>query len=109
MNETIQDVRKLGKPILNKTTSYHLLFSKETDLEECVRYVKRCLWRTSKISNRRIPTGGCTLLYNAMEIAFNTLYKVTKKDNPVLVTTITDGMENSIAEFSGAAINKNVS
>ena len=37
------------------------------------------------------------------------LYKVTKKDNPVLVTTITDGMENSIMEFSGAAIKKNVS
>ncbi len=53
--------------------------------------------------------GACTPLYDAMGIAINDLRKVTKESDPVLVTIITDGMENSSEEYSGMAIKKLVS
>jgi hypothetical protein len=53
--------------------------------------------------------GSCTPLYDAMGLAINHLDNVTKKEDPVLVTIITDGMENSSEEFSGKAIKELVS
>ena len=50
--------------------------------------------------------GSCTPLYDAMGVAINNLDKVIKPDDPVLVTIITDGMENSSEEYSGAVIKK---
>lgn len=53
--------------------------------------------------------GACTPLYDAMGVAISNLSKVTRKDDPVLVTVITDGMENSSTEYSGRAIRELVS
>lgn len=48
--------------------------------------------------------GGCTPLYDAMGKTLNELEGLVHKDDRVLATVITDGMENSSQEYSGKAI-----
>jgi len=48
-------------------------------------------------------------LYDAMGVSITALKGVTKKNDSVLVTIITDGMENSSHEYSGSAIKALVS
>ena len=47
---------------------------------------------------------GCTPLYDAMGVSLNALQPKVKKDEHVLVTIITDGLENASHEYSGKAI-----
>ena len=47
---------------------------------------------------------GCTPLYDAMGKSLTALEKKVSEDDQVLVTIITDGMENSSQEYSGAHI-----
>ena len=47
---------------------------------------------------------GCTPLYDAMGKSLTALEKKVTEDDQVLVTIITDGMENSSREYSGAMI-----
>lgn len=55
-----------------------------------------------------VPSG-CTPLYDAMGLSINHLSKVTLNDDAVLVTIITDGMENASREYSGRDIKDLVS
>jgi uncharacterized protein YegL len=48
--------------------------------------------------------GGCTPLYDAMGKTLNELEGLIHKDDRVLATVITDGMENSSQEYSGKTI-----
>lgn len=47
---------------------------------------------------------GCTPLYDAMGRSLTALEQKVTEDDQVLVTIITDGMENSSCEYSGAAV-----
>ena len=47
---------------------------------------------------------GCTPLYDAMGKSLTALEQKVTEDDQVLVTIITDGMENSSREYSGAAV-----
>ena len=47
---------------------------------------------------------GCTPLYDAMGMSLTALQHKVKKDEYVLVTIITDGLENASHEYSGKAI-----
>lgn len=47
---------------------------------------------------------GCTPLYDAMGKSLTALEKKVSEDDQVLVTIITDGMENSSHEYSGASV-----
>lgn len=53
--------------------------------------------------------GACTPLYDAMGLSITNLQNNIRKDDPVLVTIITDGMENSSREYNGKAVRKLVS
>ena len=48
--------------------------------------------------------GGCTPLYDAMGKTLNELEGLVREDDKVMVTIITDGMENSSEEYSGRTI-----
>ena len=48
--------------------------------------------------------GGCTPLYDAMGKAISELDRKVEAGDAVLVTIITDGMENSSCEYSGRAV-----
>ena len=48
--------------------------------------------------------GGCTPLYDAMGKTLNELEGLIHPEDKVVVTVITDGMENSSQEYSGRII-----
>ena len=48
--------------------------------------------------------GGCTPLYDAMGKTLNDLERLIYEDDRVLVTIITDGLENASTEYSGRTI-----
>lgn len=110
MNETIQGVRKAQNA--NPEQNYFIsLVVFEGDGVKGVRTVRDRVpvENIEDIKQEEYQPGACTPLYDAMGLAINNLDKVTKKGDPVLVTIITDGMENSSTEFSGSAIKKLVS
>ena len=53
--------------------------------------------------------GGCTPLYDAMGKTLNELEGLIRKEDKVMATVITDGMENSSEEYSGRTIKNMVS
>ena len=53
--------------------------------------------------------GGCTPLYDAMGQAISHLDSSVNEGDAVLVTIITDGMENASCEYSGKAVKELVS
>ena len=58
----------------------------------------------SPFTGRDYRPGGCTPLYDAMGKTLNELESLIREDDKVMVTVITDGMENSSQEYSGRII-----
>ena len=58
----------------------------------------------SAFTEKDYQPGGCTPLYDAMGKAITALDIKVEKGDCVLVTIITDGMENSSEEYSGKAV-----
>jgi len=110
MNETIQGVRNAQKD--NPEQNYFIsLVVFEGSGMRGVRTVRDRIpvANIEDIRQEEYRPGGCTPLYDAMGSAINHLKNATKKEDPVLVTIITDGMENSSEEYSGKAIKNLVS
>jgi len=110
MNETIQGVRNAQKT--NPDQNYYIsLVVFEGNGMSGVRTVRDRVpvENIEDIKQEEYRPGACTPLYDAMGFAINNLKKVTKKEDPVLVTIITDGMENSSEEYSGKAVKALVS
>ncbi|NLZ51144.1 MAG: VWA domain-containing protein [Rikenellaceae bacterium] len=110
INETFQSVRNAQKQNPNQNYFISLVVF-EGDGVRGVRMVRDRVPVESvqDIMQEEYRPGSCTPLYDAMGLAINHLDNVTKKEDPVLVTIITDGMENSSEEFSGKAIKELVS
>jgi len=110
VNETIQGIRNAQKA--NSEQNYFLsLIVFEGSGVSGVRTVRDRvpIENIEDIRPEEYRPGACTPLYDAMGLSINNLKKVTKKGDPVLVTIITDGMENSSEEYSGRAIKDLVS
>ena len=56
------------------------------------------------LTKKDYQPGGCTPLYDAMGKAISELDRNVEDGDGVLVTIITDGMENSSCEYSGRAV-----
>ena len=56
------------------------------------------------LTRKDYQPGGCTPLYDAMGKAISELDRKVESGDGVLVTIITDGMENSSQEYSGRAV-----
>ena len=110
MNETFAGIRKAQKT--NPEQNYFVsLVVFEGDGVKGVRTVRDRVpvENIKDIRPEEYNPGACTPLYDAMGLAINNLSNVTKPGDPVLVTIITDGMENSSTEYSGRAIKELVS
>ena len=110
MNETFAGIRRAQKE--NPDQNYFVsLVVFEGDGVKGVRTVRDRVpvENIEDIRQEEYRPGACTPLYDAMGLAIRNLSEMTKKDDPVLVTIITDGMENSSTEFSGRAIKEIVS
>ena len=107
MNETFQTIRNAAKA--NPESNYFVsLVVFEGEGVKGVRTVRERVpvEKIEDIRQEEYRPGSCTPLYDAMGVAISSLDKVIRKDDPVLVTVITDGMENSSEEYSGTAIKK---
>ena len=110
MNETFQSVR--NAQAANPENNYYVsLVVFEGDGVKGVRTVRDRVpvEKIEDIREEEYRPGSCTPLYDAMGLAITNLDKCIKSDEPVLVTIITDGMENSSNEYSGRAIKELVS
>jgi len=110
MNETFAGIRKAREK--NPDQNYFVsLVVFEGDGVKGVRTVRDRVpvENIEDIRQEEYRPGACTPLYDAMGVAISNLSKVTRKDDPVLVTVITDGMENASEEYSGRAIKDLVS
>lgn len=107
MNETFNSIRKAQKE--NPSNNYFVsLVVFEGSGIGGVRIVRDRVPVVSvkDVNFREYQPGGCTPLYDAMGVSINHLSSLVMEDDPVLVTIITDGMENSSEEYSGLAIRK---
>jgi len=96
INETIQGVRNAQKA--NPQQNYFIsLVVFEGEGVKGVRTVRDRVpvENIEDIRQEEYRPGACTPLYDAMGVAISNLRKATRKEDPVLVTIITDGMENS--------------
>ena len=110
VNETIQSVRKAQEE--NPGQNYHLsLYVFSGHGMEGVRMVRDRVpvENIDDFLMGEYGPNGCTPLYDAMGTGISHLKASTRKGDPVLVTIITDGMENSSREYSQTAIQHIVS
>lgn len=105
MNETFNAIRKSKKE--NPEANYFVsLVVFEGNGPQGVRTVRDriCVENIEDIALEEYVPGGCTPLYDAMGLSVTKLEKAIGKDDPVMVTIITDGMENASTEYSGRAV-----
>jgi uncharacterized protein YegL len=110
MNETFQGIRNASKANPEQNFFVSLVVFEGSGVKG-VRTVRDRIpvENIKDISQEEYRPGDCTPLYDAMGVAISSLSKVTKDGDPVLVTVITDGMENASEEYSGKAIKELVS
>ena len=101
MNETLQSIRtsseknpQLVTLITFDTGHYNEIFS-ETPAE-----------KTRNLTEKDYRPNGCTPLYDAMGRAITTLKRQVGEGERVIVTVITDGMENASTEYRAEDIKK---
>jgi len=105
MNETIQGIKKAQKE--NPEQHYYIsLVTFEGDGTHGVKTVRDRIPadRMETLKQSEYHPCGCTPLYDAMGSAICHLRECVGINDPVLVTVITDGEENSSHEFSGKTI-----
>lgn len=101
VNETLQSIRGAQKE--NENQEHFVSF---VTFNSDVRTIFDCVPADSvKDLTSKDYTPSClTALYDAMGMSLTTLREHVKEDDKVLVTIVTDGMENASREYSGAAI-----
>ncbi len=110
VNETIQGIRKAQKMNPEQNCFVSLVVFEGNGIRG-VRTVRDRVpvENIEDIKQEEYQPGGATPLHDAMGLSIRELGKATKRGDAVLVTVITDGMENSSEEYSGANIRKLVS
>lgn len=105
MNETIQTIKAAQErhPELKQFIS---LISFSGDGMEGVKVIRDRVSAAavSEIRDDEYIPNSCTPLYDAMGLGITSLDKAIGKEDTVLVTIITDGMENSSRVYSSSAI-----
>lgn len=101
VNETIQSIRVAKEENLNQEYYFSLVSfnSKVKTLRDCCS-----IDDVQEISSESYRPDSMTALYDAMGMSLLSLESKITADDRVLVTIITDGMENASVEFSGSAI-----
>ena len=105
MNETLQTIRATAAKFPQQE-QYVTLVTFNSTSRPNTNYVLDCIAATqaADIAESQYQPSGCTPLYDAMGTALTRLRAQVAAEDKVLVTIITDGMENSSCEYSGRAI-----
>ena len=102
VNETVQTIRAAQR----KFEEQEHLVSLVTFNDEAVKTIFDCVpvMEVKELADEQYVPDSCTPLYDAMGHSLNALRRKVAADDRVLVTIVTDGMENSSKEYSGQAI-----
>lgn len=104
-NETIQTIRS-AQASSDDQKQYLTFVTFDSGNGESVRTIidTKPISEVKDLTRDDYRPNGCTPLYDAMGRSLTTLEKKVTENDQVLVTVITDGMENSSREYDGAAI-----
>ena len=105
-NETIMTIRKAQQsmPDLKQRLTF-VTFDSRGDGKDVRTIIDDSpIDKVRDLTEKDYTPTGCTPLYDAMGISLSALQPKVKKDEHVLVTIITDGLENASHEYSGKAI-----
>ena len=107
VNETLETIRSAER---NFPEQEHLL-SLVTFNDAGIKFKADCdpIEKVKRLRGRDFNPDCCTPLYDAMGRALNSLSGKVTKDDRVLVTILTDGLENSSREYNQADIRALVS
>jgi len=109
MNETIQSIKTAQTEHPDMKQFISLISFSGSGLEGVKVIIdKKPAAEVSEISEEDYRPNSCTPLYDAMGFALTNLQKTVEKGDRVLVTIITDGMENTSQVFSGSQVSKMV-
>ena len=104
-NETIQTIRTAQSSATDQK-QYLTFVTFDSGADESVRTVidTMPIEQVRDLTRDDYRPNGCTPLYDAMGKSLTALEKKVSDDDQVLVTIITDGMENSSREYTGASV-----
>ena len=103
-NETIQTIRAAQYSAADQKQFLTFVTFNSGDMQSIRTIIDtKPITQVNDLTKNDYCPNGCTPLYDAMGKSLTALEKVTENDQ-VLVTIITDGMENSSREYSGAMI-----
>ena len=104
-NETIQTIRTAQSSAADQK-QYLTFVTFDSGADESVRTVidTMPIEQVRDLTRDDYRPNGCTPLYDAMGKSLTALEKKVSDDDQVLVTIITDGMENSSREYTGASV-----
>ena len=105
INETINGIRK-NQEKFPEQRHFVSVVTFEGDGMSGVRTRRDCVpvGEVADLTKNDYQPGGCTPLYDAMGKTISELDRKVEAGDGVLVTIITDGMENSSQEYSGRAV-----
>ena len=109
-NETIQSIRSLQTKANGEHQHFLSLVTFNSEAPQRVIYERVPINNAQDLSLEQYVPDGCTPLYDALGMSMNALHKAIDKSQPasVLVTVITDGLENSSTDFTADKIRKQV-
>ena len=104
-NETIQTIRT-AQASADDQKQFLTFVTFDSGDKEPVRTIidNKPIDQVNDLTRDNYRPNGCTPLYDAMGRSLTALEKKVTDDDQVLVTIITDGMENSSREYTGAAV-----
>lgn len=102
LNETLQTIRNAEKEHESQKHFVSLIAFDSGHYNEIYNHTPA--EEAIDITEEQYRPDGCTPLYDAMGQAINSLRDKVAKEDTVLVTIITDGMENASREYNGKAI-----
>lgn len=102
MNETLNNIRKIAEECPEQAQEVTLVTFDTSHYNKI--FDSTPVADTRQLTRNDYRPGGCTPLYDAMGKALTELEGKVKEKEAVLVTVITDGMENASCEYSLADI-----
>jgi Uncharacterized protein encoded in toxicity protection region of plasmid R478, contains von Willebrand factor (vWF) domain len=105
-NETINSIKGAQTKYPDQTQYLTFVTFDEGSKSQNVRFVidTRNITEVDNITEKDYRPDGCTPLYDAIGISLTKLEQQVTEDDNVLVTIITDGLENASKEYKGPQI-----
>ena len=109
-NETIQSIVSLQQKANGEHQHFLSLVTFNSDEVTNVIYDKKPIEQVKELTSENYVPTGCTPLYDSLGLSMNTLSSTLDKSqqHSVLVTVITDGLENSSKLFNAEQIRRQV-